>query len=89
MGRDSGPTISTKFTSLGHPSVCCEASVRSDDLRRDVAGALHAEECHDAAHFVCVRPSLHRGSLRNLVHPRTPKGEVRTIVRARPFSINW
>lgn len=74
VGRDSVPSLSTN-TSLGHQSICCEASVRSDDLRRDVAGALHAEERYHAAHFVRVRPSLHRGLLSNLVHPRERHGQ--------------
>lgn len=52
---------------LSHPPVGRESTVGRDDLRRDVAGAPHAQEGHNSADFVCVRPSPHRGPLNDLL----------------------
>lgn len=54
---------------MSHPPVARPAAVDADDLRRDVAGALHAEERHLAADLLGVRPPAHGDPVGDLCTP--------------------
>lgn len=77
-------TVASDRGSLqSHPPVVGPAAIDANDLRRDVAGTLHAEEGHLTADFVGLAPSVHGDPVSELRRPDLLTTQGKTRVRHR------